>query len=102
LERVITIGVDEVKDFFTVCSDGFFQAKPLLIHLRMLKAFSLSHMQTGQELFTALKDDDNLNMKKAKTTNYCFLANYFTGVVTFGSTVMAQTSPKIDANTWGR
>jgi hypothetical protein len=48
LEDVISIGVDEIKDFFTVRSDGFFEAKPMQIHLRRFKAFILYYKRRGQ------------------------------------------------------
>jgi hypothetical protein len=41
LEHVAMIDVKEVKDFFTVDPDGNFEAKPMMVHLRMFKAFLL-------------------------------------------------------------
>jgi hypothetical protein len=41
LEDVISIGFNEVKDFFMVCSDVFFEAKPMQIHLCKFKAVLL-------------------------------------------------------------
>jgi hypothetical protein len=40
LEDFITIGVDEVKNFFTVCSEGFFKAKPMqiFVYTRLLSS----------------------------------------------------------------
>jgi len=41
LADVTTIGIGEVKDFFTVEPDGNFEAKPMLVHLRKFKAVLL-------------------------------------------------------------
>jgi hypothetical protein len=49
LEDAISIGVDEIKDFFTVCSDGFFEAKPMQIHLCKFKAFLLIYRRKQRE-----------------------------------------------------
>jgi hypothetical protein len=43
-----------------------------------------------------MTDDDLFDMKKSKFTNYCSSPDYVSA--TFGSSVMAQTSPRIDAN----
>jgi hypothetical protein len=39
LGHVTYIGVNEVKDFHTVRNDGNYEAKPMMFHLRMFKAF---------------------------------------------------------------
>jgi hypothetical protein len=41
LSEVTTIGIGEVNDFFTVEPDGKFEAKLILLHLCMFKAFLL-------------------------------------------------------------
>jgi hypothetical protein len=42
LPHVITVGVDEVDEFYTVRDDGItFESSPMLIHLRKFKAFLL-------------------------------------------------------------
>jgi hypothetical protein len=51
LEHVTTIGIGEVKDFFTVEPDGNFEAKPMLVHLRMFKAFLPFITQKRRESF---------------------------------------------------
>jgi hypothetical protein len=49
LSDVITIVTGSVKDFFTVEPDGKFEAKPMLFHLRMFKAFLLFYKRKRRE-----------------------------------------------------
>jgi hypothetical protein len=91
LEDVISFDVDEQKDFFTVCSDGFFEAKPMQIHLCMFKAFLLYLMRKGQELSTTLNKDDVLNMKKTEFKKYCCSANQCSDAAVSGSPELART-----------
>ena len=47
---VTTIGIDEVKDFYTVKDDGMtFEAKPMLIHVRLFKGFLLFYKRKSRE-----------------------------------------------------
>jgi hypothetical protein len=41
------IGVDVVTEFFMVCNDGHFEAKPMQVHLCKCMAFLLYYMQKG-------------------------------------------------------
>jgi hypothetical protein len=42
LEHVVSVGFDEVEEFFTVRDDGFtFEDKPMLVHLHKFKSFLL-------------------------------------------------------------
>jgi hypothetical protein len=59
--HVTTIGLDEVKDFYTVKDDGFtFSAKPMTIHLRLFKCFLLYYKRRCRELYTTLSEEDVL------------------------------------------
>jgi hypothetical protein len=62
-EHVTLIDVDEVKDFFTVCENGIFEAKPMLIHHCILNAFILYYMRKQQKLFSRFKEDDLLHKR---------------------------------------
>jgi hypothetical protein len=96
LEDIAIIGVDEVNDFFTVDSDGFFEAKPMQVHLRKFKAFLLYFKRKGQELLTTLKEDDILDMKKTEFKKYCGSAEYLADIATFDYPVVTKTNPRID------
>jgi hypothetical protein len=96
LEDIITIGVDKVKDFFTVGDVGNFEAKPMVIHLCMFKVFLLYLMRKGQASSTTFNEDDVLDMKKTKFKKYCGSANYHADIAPFCSPVMTVTRPRID------
>jgi hypothetical protein len=99
LEDATTMCFDKAKDFFTVCEDGNFEPRPMLIHLCQFKALLLYFMQRGQELSTIFIKDDVLDMKKIKFKKYCGSANYHAYSATFGLPILTATSPWIDANT---
>jgi hypothetical protein len=71
LEHVAMIDVDVVKDFFTVRNDGNYEAKPMLIHLRMFKAFLLYFNQKARESYSAMTKDDVIDMSKDAFKEYC-------------------------------
>jgi hypothetical protein len=48
LGHVTSIGVNEVKDFHTVRNGGNYDAKPMMIHLRMLMAFLMFYARKSQ------------------------------------------------------
>jgi hypothetical protein len=64
LKHVAMIDVDEVKDFFIVRNDGNYKAKPILIHLQMFKAFLLYFNQKARETYSAMTEEDVLDMSK--------------------------------------
>jgi len=59
LFHVTTIGIDEIKDFHTVRDDGVtFEAKPMMIHLRMFKCFLLYYKRKSRGLYGNLDEND--------------------------------------------
>jgi len=70
LFHVTAIGIDEVKDFYTTRSDGSFEAKPMMIHIRMLKCFLLYYKRKGRELSSTLTEDDVLSWTKTEFYDY--------------------------------
>jgi hypothetical protein len=57
LEHVTTIGIDEVNGFATFREDGAFEARPMMIHLCMFKAFLLYYTRKCREMSTILIED---------------------------------------------
>jgi hypothetical protein len=94
LEHVTTIGVDEIKDFFTTRSDGNFDAKPMLVHLRMFKVFLLYYMRKGLELHTVLTEDDVMYMTKVEFKEYCGSAEYFADAAKIGLPPVVHSNPR--------
>ena len=62
LFHITTIGVDGVKDFYTTRRDGNFEAKPMMIHIRIFKCFLLYYKRKCRALSTILDEDDVLNI----------------------------------------
>jgi hypothetical protein len=50
LFHVTTIGIDEAKDFYTTRRDGNFEAKPMMIHIRMFKCLVLFYKRKSREM----------------------------------------------------
>ena len=72
LFHVTTIGIDEVKDFFTVRSDGNYEAKPMMIHLRMFKCFLLYYKRKCRDLVSTLGEDYVIEiMTRSSFYDYC-------------------------------
>jgi hypothetical protein len=101
LEHVITIDVDEINDFFTVRSDGSFDAKPMLIHLLMFMAFVLYYIRKRRELLTLLTEDDVLKITKTEFKAYCGSVENVTDVATVSSPPKMSANPRLDANAVG-
>jgi hypothetical protein len=95
LKVVTTIGVDEVKHVFTFCSNGIFDAKPMMAHLRMIKVFLFYCMCEEQVLFFRLTEDEVINITKAALKYYCSLAYDFANVASVGLFVMVQINARI-------
>jgi hypothetical protein len=78
--HVITIGLDEVKDFHVVRDYGFrYSAKPMLIHLRLFKCFLLYYKRQCRELSTTLSDDDVMyGFSSTRFEEYCSLITVLT------------------------
>jgi hypothetical protein len=62
LGHVTSIGVNEVKDFYTVRNDGNYDANPMMIHLRMFKAFLMFYTRKCHELSTTLDEHDVMDL----------------------------------------
>ena len=43
IHHVTSIGIHEIKDFYTLKDEGLYEAKPLTMHLRLFKGFILYH-----------------------------------------------------------
>jgi hypothetical protein len=76
LEHVAMIDVKEVKDFFTVDPDGNFEAKPMMVHLRMFKAFLLFYSRKRSESPLKITEEDMLLMPKGEFNRYCGTDKY--------------------------
>jgi hypothetical protein len=70
LEHVAMIDVIEVKDFFTVDQDGNFEAKPMMVHLCMFKAFLLFYRQKRRESPFKMTEDNVLLITKGEFNRY--------------------------------
>jgi Reverse transcriptase (RNA-dependent DNA polymerase) len=103
LMHVTTIDVSEVKDFHTVRRDGNFEAKPMMIHLRMFKAFLLYYKRKCRELSTPLDDDDvAMLMSKTAFHDYCGSDEYSIDNAAGGMPPQASSpSPKVDSSIGG-
>lgn len=73
LVDITTIGIDEIKDFFTVKDDGVtYDAKPMLVHLRLFKCFMLYYKRQCRELYTTLTEDDIMfSFSRSRFEDYC-------------------------------
>ena len=96
LIHVTTIGVDEVKDFYTVRNDGVtFEAKPMMIHLRIFKCFLLYYKRKSRVAGNAFTEDEVLSLSRVEFHDYCSSDNYTEDLAAGGSapktTVVATT-----------
>jgi len=98
LFHVTTIGVDEVKDFFTVRSDGHYKASPMLIHIRMMKAFLLYYKHKCRDLSCNLDEDDVLAITKREFYDYIGSDTYTMDLATGG---IGTKSVRADSSTGG-
>jgi hypothetical protein len=76
LGHVTSIGVNEVKDFHTVRNDGNYDAKPMMIHLRMLKAFLMFYTRKCHELSTTLDEHDVMDFTNTQLKEYVGSPDY--------------------------
>jgi hypothetical protein len=100
LKHATTIGVAEIKDFFTTRSNGTYDAKPMLVHLRMFKVFLLFYMRKGREFSTSLDEDDVLDITKAEFKAYCGSTDYFADLAAASSAWMSTANPAADTSAW--
>jgi hypothetical protein len=64
LFHVTTIGIDEVKDFYTTLRDGYFEAKPMMVHIRMFKCFLLFYKHKSHDRSSILTEDEVMNLQR--------------------------------------
>jgi hypothetical protein len=76
LVHMTSIGIDEIKDFHTVRSDGTFEAKPMSVHLRMFKCLLLYYKRKCREYSTTLSEDDVEDITQAEFEYYCGSERY--------------------------
>jgi hypothetical protein len=76
--HITTIGLEEVKDFHTVRSDGITcAATPMLIHLCLFKCFLLYYKRQCRKLNTTLSEDDVIySFSRNRFEEYCGSKNY--------------------------
>ena len=82
LKHVTTVGLDDVKDFATTKDDGSYEARPLMIHLRLFKCFLLYYNRKCREFSTKLDEEDVLAITKTEFEEYCGSAEYHEDVAT--------------------
>jgi hypothetical protein len=76
LGHVTSIGVNEVKDFHTVHNNGNYDAKPMMIHLRMFKAFLMFYTQKCHALSTTLDRHDVMDFMNTQFKEYVGSPDY--------------------------
>jgi hypothetical protein len=101
LEYITLIGVKEVKYFFTVHPDGSFKAKPMIVHLRMFKAFILFYTQkiVYAKSTQVLSQNDVLLMTKQVLNWYCESDKYnFDLAISGVNETLEETTPSVSGN----
>ena len=102
LFHVTTIGIDEVKDFFTVRSDGNYEAKPMMIHLRMFKCFLLYYKRKCRDLVSTLGEDYVIGiMTRSSFYDYCGSDDYAADVACGGCPPITGSNAKGDPSVSG-
>ena len=99
LEHLTTIGIDEIKDFFTVKDDGMtYEAKPLMIHLRFFKCFLLYHKRKSREMSSTLDEDDVLEITRTEFYEYCNSDAFTEDMKAFGVAPKVAPGPSANSN----
>jgi hypothetical protein len=102
LFHVTTIGIDEVKDFFTVRSDGNYEAKPMMIHLRMFKCFLLYYKRKCRDLVSTLGEDYVIEiMTRSSFYDYCGSDDHAADVANGGCPPIPASNAKGDPSMSG-
>jgi len=96
IEHITTIGVQEVKDFFTTRDDGSFEARPMMIHLRMFKAFLLYYMRKSRDFSTTLMETDIYEITKTEFKDYCGSSDYHADAGNSGYSPGARPGARAD------
>jgi hypothetical protein len=94
LGHVTSIGVNEVKDFHTVCNDGNYDAKPMMIHLRMFKAFLMFYTQKCHELSTTLDEHDVMDFTNTQFKEYVGSPDYHDDLSMSGAPLKPSLLPR--------
>jgi hypothetical protein len=116
IHHVTSIGIYEVKDFHTIKDNGSYEAKPLTMHLRLLKRFLLYYRRRCNNFSMTLDEHDVMTLiTKKPFENYMSLAEFFEDLAacespikppppTVSNMVTATEGLKDDKffNTWNR
>ena len=94
LGHVTSIGVNEVKDFHTVRNDGNYDAKPMMIHLRMFKAFLMFYTRKCHELSTTLDEHDVMNFTNTQFKEYVGSPDYHDDLAMAGAPPKPSSLPR--------
>jgi hypothetical protein len=95
LEHVTTITFDELKDLRLFRNDGMYLGCPMMVHIRMLKAFLLYYKRRSRGRTFPHNEDDVLEYTKLVFNEYCRSDLYTEDVSTGGllSTSMTKAAP---------
>jgi hypothetical protein len=96
LEDITLIAVDEVKDIQLLRGDGIHLGCPMMVHIRMFKAFLLYYKRRSRVRTFPHSEDDVLEYTKLVFNEYCRSDFYTEDVSTGGlsSTSMEKTAPQ--------
>jgi hypothetical protein len=90
-----TIGIGEVKDFFTVEPDGNFEAKQMFMNLRMFKACLQFYRQKRLESPFKMTEDKVLLITKEESNQYWESYQYqFDPAISGVDETLGETSPR--------
>ena len=64
--HIRSIGIHEVKDFQTYTDEGYYEAKPLMMHLRLFKGFLLYYRRRCSDFSMTLDDNDTMSLLSKK------------------------------------
>jgi hypothetical protein len=99
LEDVTLIGVQEVKDFFTVDTDGHFKTKPMMVHLRIFKAILLFYTRKRRESPLKMTEEDVLLTTKQEFNQCCMSDKYhFDLAISCVNETLEETTPSFIGN----
>jgi hypothetical protein len=95
LEHVATITFDEFKALCLLRDDGMYLGSPMMVHIRMLKAFLHYYKRRSRGRTFPHNEDDVLEYTKLVFNEYCRSDFYTKDVSTGGllSTSMVKTAP---------
>jgi hypothetical protein len=94
LGHVTSIAVNEVKVFHTVRNDGNYDAKPIMIHLRMFKAFLMFYTRKFHEMSTTLDENDVIDFTNTQFKEYVWSPHYNDDLAMSGATPKPKLLPR--------